>query len=254
MRPALIVVDSVSAMTPRQVLEGDIDEAGRIGLQAQLMSMFLGYITKDLQPAETCLMFLNQLRAVIKKSKYEGGPDEESSGGNALRYYSSVRLKLKTGTVEKINAKSTITGKDEKKAVNVTVKVTAIKNKIDVPWKSGPMFIRFAEGIDNIQSLIELAVNRNIIKKSGAFFKFSIGDELVFSAQGNEQLREMLKNDNAMFNKLLKNITLKEDIEEKEESKEDVPDSLDTALENVATVYVEKVARKKKAKEEESND
>ena len=252
MKPWLIVVDSVSAMTPKETLEGKIDEAGRIGLQAQLMSMFLSIITKKIPEAETCLMFLNQMRTVINTGGgwSGGGPKEESSGGFALRYYSSLRLKLTTIMTEKIATTSTITGKEEKKAVNVMVKVTAIKNKIDTPFLHGPIFIRFGEGIDNIASIVELAVNLNVIKKNGSFFTFKEGDKLLINCHGKEALRKQLKEDEALLKKVCGNLTVKEDEEEKAKPEENYTDEMDAALENVSSSYIEKQKKKKKAKEE----
>jgi recombination protein RecA len=172
MKPPLIVVDSVSAMTPREVIEGAIDEGAGVGLQARLMSLFLQYISKFLKDSNTCLLFLNQLRAVIKKSKFDYGPDEETSGGRALRFYSSVRLKLKKGAVEKINVTSRITGKEGKEPVNVTVNATVVKNKIDKPWLTAPVYIRFGEGFDNVLSIVELAINTKVIKKEANSYIF----------------------------------------------------------------------------------
>ena len=254
MKPAIIVVDSVSAMLPRQFLEGSIDEAQRIGLQAQLMSAFLGYISKFLKASNTCLLFTNQLRSVIKKSQYEGGPDEESSGGRALKFYSSLRLKLETSTVEKVAVTSRITGKEDKEPVNVKVKATVVKNKIDRPWFSAPIYIRFGEGIDNVRSIIELAVNIGTIKKTGAFFSFAQGEEILFKVQGIEQLWQMLSDDSKMFNKVQSSLVIKEDEKVKEEYKNVVqdipPDEIDDMLSNVADNFIQKSEAKKKKKED----
>jgi len=217
MKPPLIVVDSVSAMIPKEVLEGAIDEGSRIGLQAQLMSMFLAYITKKLQPVDTCLVFINQMRSVIK-SQYERGPSEESSGGKALRYYAAVRIKLETGKVETVSEKSLITGKTEKKPVNIMVNVKMIKNRIDRPFLSGPVFIRFGEGFDNYMSIIELAENSGVVKRSGPFYKFEKGDRTVFNVQGREQLRDLLKREGPEYQELLANLVFKEDEKTKAEA------------------------------------
>jgi recombination protein RecA len=252
MKPPLIVVDSVSAMTPKETLEGNIDESGRIGLQAQLMSMFLSIITKKITESDTCLMFLNQMRMVINTSSYSpGGPKEESSGGNALKYYASLRLKLNTISTERIASTSTITGKEEKKAVNVMVKVTAIKNKIDNPAKTGPIFIRFGEGIDNIASIIELAVNTNTIKKNGSFYTFKEGDKAILNnIQGKEELRKMLKADDALLKKVCANLVVKEDEVAKTQIEENYTDEMDAALENVSKTYMEKQKKKKEEPKE----
>lgn len=248
MKPWIIVVDSVSAMTPKETLEGAIDEAGRIGLQAQLMSMFLGIITKKIPEAETCLMFLNQMRTVINTSGYSrGGPQQESSGGNALKFYASLRLKLNTIMQERINTTSLITGKEEKKAVNALVKVTAIKNKIDVPALTGPIYIRFGEGVDNIASIAELAINIGTIKKNGAFYSFREGKEILFNCHGREDLRRTLKENDAMLKKVCANLEVKKEEEVVQQPEENYSDEMDAAFENVSKTYIEKQNKKKEA-------
>lgn len=248
MKPAIIVVDSVSAMIPKQFLEGQVDEGQRIGLQAQLMSMFCNFITKYLGSANTCLMFCNQLRSMIK-GQYDPGPKEETSGGKALKYYSSVRIKMRKSKVENVTVKSRITGKSEKEPINVMVKVSIVKNKIDKPYFSGPLYIRFGEGFDNITSIIELATNTNVIKKAGAFYKFDVNGESIFSGiQGKEQLRSFLEENPDKLEILTKNIVFKEDkeaksqaveVEEKpEEMTEGELENLEEMLEQASDTFV----------------
>jgi recombination protein RecA len=239
MRPSLIVVDSVSAMIPKAFLEGSVDEGGRIGLQAQLMSATLSYFSKHLQTTGTCLLYLNQLRSVIKKSQYERGPDEESSGGRALRYYASVRIKLtKSSKIETVATKSKITGKTDKKPVNILIKATVVKNKIDKPYLAGPVYIRFGEGFDNIYSIIELSINNGTIKKSGAFLRFQKGDKVLFNAQGKESLRKLLTEDKAVFQELQESLRFKEDEQAKEESLEvEEGDEMEQLLTNVSDTF-----------------
>jgi len=256
MRPMFIAIDSVSAMTPKEVLEGDVDEAGRIGLQAQLMSAFLSYMSKFLKDSNVCVAFTNQIRSVIKKSKFQMGPDEESSGGRALKYYSSVRIKLKTSTVEKINVKSKITGKMEKEPINVMIKASIVKNKIDKPWRAAPVYIRFSEGFDNIQSIIELAINTGVIKKAGAFFTFAHGGENLIKEQGKEQLWKVLNENEKLIVKLRDSLVIKEDQQTKEEYKdidddnEELKDDIDDVLSNVSSNFIKKQEEKKKKSKE----
>ena len=254
MKPLVIVCDSVSAMLPQQFLEGAIDDATRIGLQAQLMSGMLSYITKYLKESNTCLVFTNQLRSVIKKSKYEGGPDEESSGGRALKFYSSVRLKLKKSTVEKIDVKSKITGKKGQEPVNVIIKATVVKNKIDKPYYTAPVYIRFGKGFDNILSIIELAVNTNTIKKSGAFFTFEKNDKSIIKAQGKEQLWRMMDEDDKLCEAIQEKLTIVQDKEAKEEYVQfnenvEAGDEMEDMMTNIADNYIEKEKDKKIKKE-----
>jgi recombination protein RecA len=250
MRPWLIVVDSVAAMIPRQFLEGAIDEMTRIGLQAQLMSISLNYLTKHIGDNNSCLFFTNQLRSVIKKSQYDPGPDEESSGGRALKYYASLRLKMRTSTIEKLPAKSRITGKMEKEPVNVMVKVSVVKNKIDKPYLSGPVYIRFGEGFDNIASIVELAINTNVIKKAGAALRFDLNGTPVFNANGKENLRALLEENPEMLKTLTGSLVFKEDeqtkleipIEDGEEPPVDDirdPKDLNDLLNQASRTYVE---------------
>lgn len=255
MKPGIIVVDSVSAMTPRDFLEGAVDEAGRIGLQAQLMSAFMGYITKFLKDSNSCLLFTNQLRSIIKKNpQMDHGPDEETSGGRAMRFYSSVRIKLKKSTVEKINVTSNITGKADKEPIHVTIRATVVKNKIDKPYYSAPIYIRFGEGVDNISSVLDLAINTNVIKRSGAFYSFSQDDKQVVKVAGKEKMWQRLKEDEKLFGILRDSLVIKEDTKVKEEYA-NVDDSLETineiddVLGSVSANFIEK--KKKKQQDEE---
>lgn len=244
MKPMLIVVDSVSAMIPRAFIEGGVDEVGRIGLQAQLMSVSLNYISKFLPDADTCLLFINQLRSVIKKAAWDHGPDEETSGGKALKYYSSVRIKMKTGAIQKVAVKSRITGKEDKEPINVQVKATVVKNKIDKPYFSAPVFIRFGDGIDNISSIIELAINTNTITKKGAFLTLVVDGKTLFQTQGREQLHTLLSEQPEVMKILTAKIVFKQDeetatiaaAEETDDSTGD-PD-LDLMLNNASDTFV----------------
>ncbi len=251
MKPAIIVVDSVAAMTPKQLFEGAIDEAARIGLHAQLMSSFCGYISKFIAESGAALIFLNQLRSTIK-GKYDRGPKEESSGGRALKFYSSLRLKLLTGKIEKIDVKSKITGKKGKEPVNVVVDATVVKNKIDKPWKTGPLHIRFAEGVDNIYSIIELAINCKVIAKNGTFYTFKQGEEELVKKQGKQQLWKAFNEDLSLFKKLQDSLVIEQDQDTKEEYKdfdemEDL-NEIDDLLGGVADNFIEKQEEKKEKK------
>lgn len=244
MKPAIIVVDSVSAMTPRSVIEGEVDEGARIGLQAQLMSGFLSFISKKLRSSGTCLLFLNQLRSVIK-GQYERGPKEESSGGRALKFYSSVRLKFEKGQVQTIEGRSNITGNKEKKPVNLTVRVKTVKNRIDKPYLTGPVYIRFGEGFDNYQSIAELAIAAKIVKKTGAFYTFSKGDEEIFKVQGKEKLRDLLSQEGKEYQELRSSLVFKEDEEVKKEAQqEEEQDELDNMFSKTTESFQENLQKK----------
>lgn len=253
MKPGIIVVDSVPAMLPKEFLEGAVDEAGRIGLQAQLMSAFLSIISKYIPQSNCCLIFINQIRDIIKKTKYQGGPNEESPGGRALKFYASLRLKLKKGKVEKIDVRSKITGKKEKEPVNVIANAAIVKNKIDKPFKTAPVHIRFGEGVDNIFSIIELGINTRVIKKSGSFYTFSENNEILVKKQGKEQLWQALNEDHGLFEKLQKSLTIEEDKAIKEiyqDPEEESLDEMDDLLGSVADKFIE---NQQKDKEEEND-
>jgi recombination protein RecA len=190
-RPALIVIDSVSAMTPADYLENKMDEMGKIGLQASLISRKIPQFTQKIPDSNSCILFLNQLRAMIK-DKYDTGPREETSGGRALKYYTSLRINMLKKEVEKADVISRITGKKGKEPINVKVNVSIVKNKIDKPYYSAPIYIRFGEGIDNEISIVELACNTGIIERSGARYSFDVGDKKVFEVFGRENLRSHL--------------------------------------------------------------
>jgi len=219
--PPLIVVDSVSAMVPMAYLDLASEDPARIGEQARLMSKFLGAMGKYITEYNTCLLFINQLRAAIK-GQYDPGPKEETSGGRALKYYCSVRIQMMKKEVDYIEEISRITGKKEKRPNNIKVKVTIKKNKIDKPYYSGPLYIRFGDGFDNITSIIDLAATCNVIKKSGAFFKFDSGDQTLFNVSGRENLRDFLDKNQKILETLSSCVKLKVDEEAKAEGLKDV--------------------------------
>ena len=179
------------------------------------------------------MLFTNQLRSVIKTSQYQPGPNETTSGGKALKYYTHVRIHLKKQKIEEVSSKNMVTGKNEKEPINQIIKAIIKKNKVDRPYLSGPVYIRFGEGFDNIMSMIELAVNTNVIKKKGAFFKFDLNGETLFNVQGKEKLRDLLTNNSDIYQKLTQNLTFNEDKEARQEAEvsgenegEDIGDEL----------------------------
>lgn len=194
LKPWLIIIDSVTAMLPKDSAEGNADEVSAIGKQARLMSHFLNWITKRLENSNTCLILLNQKRKVIKKSKYDAGPDETTSGGNAVRFFSNVRIELKPKQKEKAMVTSNITGAKEEKIVNQVIKATVVKNKLDLPFKTGPIYITFGKGVNNILSLVELGKNKKVIQLKGAWFSWNDpSGEHSFNCQGKESLLDHLE-------------------------------------------------------------
>ena len=193
LRPALIVIDSVTAMIPKEVLEKDTGEGAAIGRHARLVGSFINWIVKKLQPYNTALVLVNQMRSNIKQSQYDSGPSTITTGGNAIKYFTTLRIRLKdTGRKEEVANKSAITGLDEKKIVSKEVKVVIEKNKLDMPYKSGPIFIVFGHGVDNIMSLISLGINKKVIKAGGAgYFTWKDPESaLSFNIQGKQALKK----------------------------------------------------------------
>lgn len=194
LKPALVVIDSVAAMMPKDTVEGDAEEGQAIGVHARLVGQFINWVSKKLQKYDTALVLINQMRANIKTSKYDPGPMKITTGGNALPFFAAVRVKLRqTSNKEKIKDVSTITGVSEDKLISQEVKVIVEKNKVDIPFKSGPLYIVFGKGIDNVMSLITLGVNKRVIKKAGAMLTWNDPDDkLSFSIQGKNNLRKHL--------------------------------------------------------------
>ncbi len=195
LRSDVIVVDSVSSMLPKKVLEGSIDaDPGQyMGLLARLMSQFLNVITKTIDESQSVLIFVNQVRARIKRDKFDFGPDEDTSGGKALKFYSSIRLQLKPGAVEYANLFNPMLGKEDKTALSNFVRALAIKNKVSVPKRLGEFCLRYGEGIDNVRSILDVAIAHDIIKKGASWYEYKgLSDESSFKQQGTEAIRKFV--------------------------------------------------------------
>jgi recombination protein RecA len=185
-QPDLIIIDSLAAAIPKAAGEGDAGDSIQIGLHAKLTSNFLNFMSKRLMNNDSALIILNQKRTNVKTNKYDPGPAEITTGGKAIKYYMHLRLEMKvTADREEIAGTSDLTGAAEKKRVNQTIKVTAIKNKLDIPWKSAPIYIRFGEGIDGLRSKIELAISKKVIKKGGAWFEYVDPEDSTFNFKAN---------------------------------------------------------------------
>lgn len=216
LKPALIVIDSVAAMLPKAAAEGDADQGIPIGLHARLVGQFMNFITKRLQKYDTALVLINQLRSNIKQSQYDPGPAQITTGGNALKYFCTLKIRLKkTSKKEKVSHVNQVTGVSEDKMISQEVKVIVEKNKVDIPFKSGPVYIVFGSGIDNVMSLISLAINKKVIKKSGAFLSWNDpGDKYSFNIQGKQKLRQHLIENPEVLEALQPYLIPKQDQEE----------------------------------------
>jgi recombination protein RecA len=173
----VIVVDSVAALTPRAEIDGDMGDA-QMGLQARLMSQAMRKLTAIISRSRTLLVFINQIR--MKIGIVFGNP-ETTTGGNALKFYSSLRLEVRrTETIE---------GGKDADAVGNRVKVKVVKNKVAPPFRKADLEIHFGKGISASASLLDAAVKHEIIDKKGAWFSY--GEEKV--GQGRESAREYLE-------------------------------------------------------------
>jgi recombination protein RecA len=173
----IIVVDSVAALTPRAEIEGDMGDS-HMGLQARLMSQALRKLTAIISKSKTCLIFINQIR--MKIGVMFGNP-ETTTGGNALKFYATVRLEVRK--IETISE-----GTED--AIGTKVRVKVVKNKVAPPFKRVELEIIFGKGISSSGSLLDAAIQQNLIGKSGSWYSY--GEERI--GQGRENAKLFLEN------------------------------------------------------------
>ena len=183
----IIVIDSVAALTPKAEIEGDMGD-NKVGLQARLMSQALRKLTSNISKTNTTCIFINQLR---EKIGIMFGNPETTTGGNALKFYSSVRLDIRRIT----------TIKDGDQSVGNQVRVKVVKNKVAPPFRKAEFEITFGEGISHVGEIVDLGVELGIIKKSGSWFSY--GETKL--GQGRDAVKKLLKD----------NIELSDEIEGK---------------------------------------
>ena len=171
---SLVVVDSVAALTPRSELEGDMGDA-QVGAQARLMSQAMRKLTGSISRSNCMVIFINQIR--MKIGVMFGSP-ETTTGGNALKFYASVRLDIR-----RIGAL-----KDRDEVIGNSTRVKVVKNKVSPPFKQVEFDIMYGEGISKVGEIIDLGVKFDIIEKSGAWFSY--GDERI--GQGRENAKKFL--------------------------------------------------------------
>lgn len=190
----LIIVDSVAAMVPKKLLENDISELGQIGILARSLSSFFPRIVKAIKQNGTTLVFINQVRSRIKSSMYDTGPDEDTSGGKAIKYYASLRLKLHPKTKLKTKVANPLTGEIEEQNHATIVRATCIKNKIaPLQGHTVDIVVRFGSGFDNVQSIMDICLKRNIISRAGAWYSWIGANNEPKKLQSAERVYEFLK-------------------------------------------------------------
>jgi recombination protein RecA len=171
----LVVIDSVAALTPKAEIEGDMGD-NKVGLQARLMSQALRKLTATINKTQTTCIFINQLR---EKIGVMFGNPETTTGGNALKFYASVRIDIrKVGQI-----------KEGDEIIGNQVRVKIVKNKVAPPFKKAEFDLMFNEGISKVGELVDLGVELGIIKKSGSFYNYN--DSKL--AQGRDAVKNVLK-------------------------------------------------------------
>ena len=176
----IVVIDSVAALTPKAEIEGEMGES-KMGLQARLMSQALRKLTASISKTRTVCIFINQLRDKI--GVVYGNP-ETTTGGNALKFYASVRIDIRKASVIK----------DGEEQLGARAKVKIVKNKLAPPFRRAEFDIMYGEGISKIGEIIDLGVDLGILKKSGSWFSY--GERKI--GQGRDSVKELLKSDEAL--------------------------------------------------------
>jgi recombination protein RecA len=187
----IIVIDSVAALTPKAEIEGEMGDS-KMGLQARLMSQAMRKLTANISKTNTCCIFINQLR---EKIGVMFGNPETTTGGNALKFYASVRVDVRRITQLK----------DGEEATGNRVRAKIVKNKMAPPFKKAEFDIVFGVGISKLGEVVDLGVEFEIIKKSGSWFSY--GDTKI--GQGREAVKQVLTDNPELMNEIEEKIRVK---------------------------------------------
>jgi len=182
----IIIIDSVAALTPKAEIEGEMGDS-RMGLQARLMSQALRKLTSSINKTNTCCIFINQLR---EKIGVMFGNPETTTGGNALKFYASLRLDIRRVTQIK----------DGEEVTGSHTRVKVVKNKVAPPFKKAEFDIMYGEGISKVGEILDLGVELEIIKKSGSWFSF--GETKL--GQGREAVKNVIRDNPELMDELEK--------------------------------------------------
>ncbi|MFI5303689.1 MAG: recombinase RecA [Nitrospiria bacterium] len=221
----LIVIDSVAALVPRAELEGEMGDS-HMGLQARLMSQALRKLTSAISKSMTTVIFINQMR--MKIGVMFGNP-ETTTGGNALKFYASVRLDIRK--IESLKEGNEVFGN--------RVRVKVVKNKVSPPFKQAEFDVMFNEGISRIGEIVDLGVEKGIIEKSGAWYSFR-GERI---GQGRDNARDFFKNNPGLAAEAEKAIKEKFALTKTGESKKSESDTKKPVTVKVITSHDAKVGR-----------
>ena len=184
----IIVIDSVAALTPKAEIEGEMGES-KMGLQARLMSQALRKLTSNISKTRTCVIFINQLR---EKIGVMFGNPETTTGGNALKFYASVRIDVRK--VGQLKEGDEMTGNRTRAKI--------VKNKVAPPFKKAEFDLVYGGGISRIGEIVDLGVELNIVKKSGSWFSY--GETKL--GQGREAVKTLLEDNPELADEIIKKI------------------------------------------------